>query len=97
MNRFMPPKSYINANDFKTVEDLAKHLKYLSDNPQEFVKYFWWKKHYKIREQYIVRGEQLCKICQKLNEPNIFERKEFYTSIKAWYGKGICKNATIKF
>lgn len=96
LSRFLPPKSYIDANSFDTVENLAKHLKYLSDDPREFVKYFWWKKYYKIKEQYIVRGDQLCKICQKLNEPNLWERKQFY-AIKDWYEKGICKNASIKF
>jgi alpha-1,3-fucosyltransferase len=93
----MPPKSYIDANVFATVEDLAEHLKFLDANPDEYVKYFWWRKHYKIREQYIVRGPQLCRICQKLNEPNIFYRNEVYTDIKTWYGKGICRKPNIKF
>lgn len=93
----MPPKSYIDANQFATAEDLAKHLKYLSDNPKELIKYFWWKKYYKIREQYIVRGPQLCKICQKLNEPNLFLRNQFYPSIKKWYSDGICIKPKIKF
>jgi alpha-1,3-fucosyltransferase len=97
LNRFMPPRSYIDANAFATVEKLAEHLKYLSENPQELVKYFWWKKYYKIREQWIVRGEQLCKICQKLNEPNLWERQQFYPSIKAWNGKNMCKDPSIKF
>lgn len=97
LTRFLPPKSYIDADAFESVEKLANYLKYLSDNPKEFIKYFWWRKYYKIREQYIVRGAQLCKICQKLNEPNLWERNQFYPSIKDWYGKGVCRNASIKF
>lgn len=97
LTRFLPPRSYIDVNEFKTVKDLANHLKYLSDNPRELIKYFWWKKYYKIKRQFMVKGDQLCKICQKLNEPNLWERNQFYPSIKDWYGKGVCKNATIKF
>jgi alpha-1,3-fucosyltransferase len=97
LTRFLPPRSYIDANSFETAEDLAKHIKYLSDNPRELVKYFWWKKHYSVREQYAMENQQLCKICKKLNEPNLWERKQFIPSIKNWYGKGMCKSATIKF
>lgn len=97
IRRFLPPKSYIDANSFKTAEDLAKFLKELANNPQELVKYFWWKKYYTIQEQYMVVGQQLCKICQKLNEPNLWERKEYYPSIKDWYGKEICKDPEIEF
>jgi alpha-1,3-fucosyltransferase len=93
----MPPKSYIDANAFATVEDLAKHLKFLSDNPHEYIKYFWWKKYYTVRQIGYVRDHQMCRICQKLHEPNLFARSRFYTDIKAWYNKGMCRNATIKF
>jgi alpha-1,3-fucosyltransferase len=93
----MPPKSYIDANAFATVEDLAKHLKFLSDNPHEYIKYFWWKKYYIVREQHNVRDQQLCKICQKLHEPNLFKRVQYYEDIKGWHNEGICRNASIKF
>lgn len=97
LSYFLPPKSYIDANAFQTVEELAKYLRYLSDNPPEFAKYFWWKKYYKVKLHHMVRGPQICKICKKLNEPNLWEKNQFYRSIKDWYGKGMCKNASIKF
>lgn len=55
LSRFLPPKSYIDANDFNTAEDLANHLKFLSENPKEYVKYFWWKKHYKVAQMFDVK------------------------------------------
>lgn len=43
MTHILPPKSYIDANEFESVEKLAEYLHYLSANPEEYVKYFWWK------------------------------------------------------
>lgn len=48
MTQFLPPKSYVNINDFDKLESLAKHLKFLTENPREYVKYFWWKSLYSI-------------------------------------------------
>lgn len=99
MARFVPPKSYIDANAFETAEDLAKHLKFLSNNPKEYVKYFWWKKHYQVntKEQFTFPPSHMCKICQKVNEVKLSLRHQFYSNIKDWNSKGICKQATIKF
>ena len=41
-----PPYSYINSLEYKSPEDLAKYLLFLSENHQEYRKYFEWKKHY---------------------------------------------------
>lgn len=94
ISHFLPPKSYINADDFETVEDLANHLKFLSRNPLEYLKYFWWKKHYKIvRSDYM----ELCEFCQKLNSPNFASKRQTYENIKDWYFKNICRKPRIKF
>jgi alpha-1,3-fucosyltransferase len=95
----MPPKSYIDVNAFATVEDLANHLKFLASNPDEYVKYFWWKKYYKIVREYNVCHRQLCRICKSLHErkatTNI--KTQVYGDIKKWNLEGMCRNATIKF
>jgi alpha-1,3-fucosyltransferase len=36
MDRFLPPKSYINVEDFKTIEDLVNYLKFLSMDINEY-------------------------------------------------------------
>lgn len=76
-NRFAPPKSYINANDFKNAEELAAHLKYLSDNPEEYIKYFWWKNYYRM---YRPRSE-FCSLCEKLHDENYMEESRKYDDI----------------
>lgn len=93
--RFLPPMSYIDANSFATAEDLALHLKYLSRTPLEYIKFFWWKKYYKI-EPIHDTNRIICKVCQKLNEPNFSHKKQTYINIHEWFYKS-CKRPKILF
>lgn len=94
ISRFLPPKSYINANDFATPEDLVAYLTFLTNNPEEYIKYFWWRKHYQIMAW---DDMELCALCFKLNEPNFTSKRQSYTSIKDWFYKNACKKPHIKF
>lgn len=93
ISRFFPPKSYIDANSFETADDLGKYLKFLMENPKEFVKYFWWKKYYKVEEKTF----DLCDICKKLNEPNLHKKQKIYRKINEWFGDKVCTTPKIKF
>lgn len=94
LSRFLPPKSYIDVNNFETAGDLAEYLMFLEKHPLEYVKYFWWRKHYKI----VRWGEiQFCEICEKLNQPNLTAKRQTYVSIKDWFYKNVCGNPKIKF
>lgn len=94
MSRFLPPKSYINANDYATAEDLAEYLIFLSENPREYIKFFWWKKHYKISSS---GGTPLCAICEKLHEKNSKHKRQVYEDIQAWFYDGACIEPKIVF
>lgn len=49
---FLPKGSYINVYDFKTVEELADHLKMVAASKTEYEKYIWFKnQHNYTREQ----------------------------------------------
>lgn len=94
VSHFLPPRSYIDANAFDTVEDLGKYLKFLSENPKEYVKYFWYKKHYKIVHAWI----DMCEICDKLNDPNFHAMKHVYKSAdEESFIKNSCTKPKIKF
>ena len=43
-----PPNSYIDVRDFSSTQELAQYLQHLIDNPDEYLKYFWWKPHYQV-------------------------------------------------
>lgn len=95
ISKFLPKKSFIDANAFKTAEELANFLKQLSQNPIEYVKYFWWRKKYKITERTGIFNP--CKVCQKLSEPNLWSKQQVYLNLGDWYKKDICVDPTIKF
>lgn len=86
-----PPHSYINVNDFDTVEDLVSYLTYLIDNPKEYIKYFWWTKYYRVRTYYN-EFYTWCSLCEKLNDPVFMSQKHTYPSIKEWMTDGQCNN-----
>lgn len=65
--KFAPPKSYINVEDFKTISELTNYIEFLSSNPNEYIKYFWWKQYYKVD----VSSYEFCRLCQKLHEDKI--------------------------
>lgn len=93
VSRFLPPKSYINVEDFDSAEELANYLKFLTKHPEEYVKYFWWKKHYRITSTDDV---DFCAICQKLNEPNFDSKRQVYHNIKEWFYRDACRNPKVK-
>ena len=93
---FGPPGSYINALDYDSVEDLAKHLLYLDQHDDEYLKYFSWTGKYTVQSFSV--QEMMCTICQSLKNVvrpipayppsnSFFEKKEMrgYPSFRRWY------------
>jgi alpha-1,3-fucosyltransferase len=91
---FLPPKSYIDANEYKTTKDLADYLNFLKENPREYIKYFWWRKYYRISNynEYNV----YCELCKKLHEPRIQKKSRFYENIYEWWRGTACFESRIK-
>ena len=46
MSAIAPPHSYINAEDFSSVKQLANYLKMVGRNQSLFASYFWWRDYY---------------------------------------------------
>lgn len=74
-HHFLPPKSYINVADFASIEELANYLTYLSENVDEYIKYFWWKRFYRVKHF----GHQFCKLCQDLHG---YSKTKVYSSLR---------------
>lgn len=98
MTRFAPPKSYIDANDFDTVDKLVKYLKHLIENPKEYIKYFWWKQHYSI-VSHPTFPYTLCDICKKFHSEKFMNAPHQYEDIDLWFrDEKMCnQNSHIKF
>ncbi|VDL14017.1 unnamed protein product [Hymenolepis diminuta] len=55
----LPPHSYINVDDFKTIRELTDYIKYLDRNDTAYAKYFTWKEYGKIIDP--IRMD--CRLC----------------------------------
>jgi alpha-1,3-fucosyltransferase len=93
MTKFLPPHSYIDANDFKTPKDLAKYLIHLTKNPNEYLQYFWWRRHYSILSD---TRQDYRRICNALNSPEQ-EEKKVYGNMTEWLFKSCKVKPRIKF
>ena len=64
------PNSYIDMQNFKTLDDLGKYLRYVASNDSEYNKYFKWKIKYKKvkRLEWPYPDELVCNLCKKAHE-----------------------------
>lgn len=85
-NIFAPPGSYINALDYDSPKELADHLKTLMKNPQEYAKYFRWKRYYKINKS---SRSAACNLCEFLHKRSTAE-PSWYSPLSNWYSWGKC-------
>lgn len=92
ISNILPPKSYINVEDYETVADLATHLMYLDTHPAEYQKYFWWKEFYKLGKTHYA-----CHLCERLNERNATVPIDTYHSLDEWYRKDVCRSPRVLF
>ena len=82
---FAPPHSYINVMDFATPKTLAEYLKFLDQNPTEYLSYFWWKDFYRVNwKDKTVKS--MCKLCQMLNDDDL--ESKVYEDMSDWWKKG---------
>ncbi|VDD92062.1 unnamed protein product [Enterobius vermicularis] len=74
-----PPNSYIAADNFSSPEQLAKYLKHLEEDHNEYIKYFEWRRTYKrVKRQPIV-----CDLCKFLHQKKKFQK--IYENIYEWW------------
>ncbi|GAB0086945.1 Alpha-(1,3)-fucosyltransferase C [Sergentomyia squamirostris] len=99
-SHYLPPHSFIDASSFPTATELAKYLKYLIEHPEEYLKYFWWKKYYKN----ISTNLSYDNLCKKLDEFTSMrymsdgQLVKTYKNISSWWEVDQCvKEPKIKF
>lgn len=90
MSLYAPPDSYIDVNDFDSIEHLVSHLKFLTSNPKEYLKYFWWKKYYNVVMNLASFKIGFCDLCMKINDPKFMNKPHMYPDIQSWWIDGMC-------
>jgi len=88
IHNFLPPHSYINANNFNSIKELGDYLIFLDENPQEYVNYFWWKNYYEIIMH--TKVQSYCDICGKINEWEPECKYQQYQDVERWFNNKIC-------
>ena len=73
-----PPHSYIDVNDFESVESLAIYLKLLQKDKEKYQEYFSWKREYLLYQK-----DPWCTLCEKLHNQN--EQWNTYANVSEWY------------
>ena len=87
LDRFLPPKSYINVFNFTTIKQLADYILYLDNNFDEYIKYFSWRKRWKIETFLKVRPRVKCDLCDLLHT----EYSKMYENLADWFAApGLC-------
>ena len=81
----LPPFSYIDVSDFKSVKELANYLLYLDTNTEEYLKYFEWKKTW-----FVDYRPPLCALCEALNDPRL--QSESIVDLDVFMNTSGCKN-----
>lgn len=80
--KLFPPKSFINVKDFSNIGDLANYLQYLSQNLNEWIKYFEWRKSYWVSNNRFVTG--YCDLCNKVLEMKKREKEIKVVRTRVW-------------
>ncbi|XP_052800507.1 alpha-(1,3)-fucosyltransferase C-like [Mya arenaria] len=91
-DRLLPPNTYIDAHKFKTISSLAKFLKELSENEQEYVNYLKEKSKYDILNERATVQSAYCELCKRLHNLNDYTRT--YQYVQSWWYKNTCVRTT---
>ncbi|KAL7635716.1 UNVERIFIED_CONTAM: hypothetical protein RMT77_013533 [Armadillidium vulgare] len=80
---FAPPNSFIDSSSFSSIEELAKHMKYVVSNPQIYNSYLEWGEDYDI-EMGCPYNCFVCELCKALHDPKKVKRN---VDIYDWFIK----------
>ena len=82
--RDLPPHSFIDALDYDSPADLARHLNFLSNNEAEYLKYFAWKGKHRLYDPF---RQSFCRLCEIVHGQTFSKR---YKDIASWWNNGTC-------
>ena len=68
------------------MQALAKRLQYLNRHPAEYLSYFWWKDHYRVRTD--AWQKALCELCAQLNDEDLARKRTSYADLTHWWREG---------
>jgi len=85
-NKISVPGSYISVADFKSVKELASHLKEIASDDKLFNSYFAWRQNYRI-DIYDWMGDLACGLCKMTKSSSMNSKRK---RLKDIYDKSKC-------
>ncbi|XP_035224853.1 alpha-(1,3)-fucosyltransferase C-like isoform X2 [Stegodyphus dumicola] len=86
-SEYLPPHSFINANEFSSPKRLAEWLAYLDRDEEQYLSYFKWKENYEAKD---ASYTWLCDLCEKLHVSSTESIKPYKNFISWWFDKSNC-------
>ena len=86
--RYLPEGTYINAADFRSPKDLAKHLRALSKDVYAYAAILEKKSQYRVCHN---REFSWCRLCEMLHKKNMGSK--VYKDLYRWWEEGTCVTA----
>ena len=77
-----PPHSHINVQDFHNPKELADYLRHLDKSQEDYLSYFWWKDHFRVRPGKDCFEKMMCRLCEKLNSELT---PQSYNDMTSWW------------
>ncbi|KAK2166397.1 hypothetical protein LSH36_39g00074 [Paralvinella palmiformis] len=87
--KYLPPKSYIDVKDFQSPKHLAEYLIHLDNNPDDYMKYFDWKRYYTVVNDIPNSDRVFCELCELLRKKRNFLLDY---NVADWWENDTCVN-----
>ena len=82
MVKIAPDHSYIDAKDFKTVQELGEYLQKVASDKDLYNSYFTWKSEYVAIYTF---GKGFCNLCAKLNDFDPVRDGKVLKDVRKWH------------
>ena len=93
-HHFAPPHSYVDVQQFGSLEEAGEYLIFLIDNPDKYQEYFWWKDYYNVVGTSVETEDRIppdfpCALCSYLHQA---KGEKVYHDLRGWWeGEAGCK------
>ena len=90
-SNLLPPGSFVNARDFTSPQKLAAYLNELHENPEEYAKFFLWKRRWSCRAY--GEPEFPCDLCNYVGDNRLIRQTiNPEDEVSTWSEESDCEN-----
>ena len=93
--KIAPPNSFIHVDNFRSPEELAKHLIYLNKNGTAYLEYHAWRRNYDVWKD----TNRFCMLCEYFmkNDLQTIPKNKNNHILEHWNDTRMCKDPNIVY